>query len=336
MKVIAEVPHKILFSGSYTILDGSPALALAVGPRMTLKLVDQPDTQWPRNNPFAQAVREEIHIWLQQHPEHGSTPFDVGEFRSYVPMPIEGWGVGSSAAFTTALVLSQMAFLGISLTPYELFAIARRAHRRGQGGRGSGIDIASCTYGDVVRVAHAGGDATPTLERLCWPEHTGVLLIRSGQKADTRDAISEYFGHSLEYRKQCSRPLVRSVGQVCRTLLHNDTELIEALQENAAQEKVWSREAKIPLVTELQTELERAFAPFIERKWVAIKSLGAGGGDSIGCFYRRDEVMLADLMDLLQDFSLQARPATIERQGATLLCPPSPFQHAPELGSPCD
>jgi mevalonate kinase len=336
LKVIAEVPHKILFSGSYTILDDCPALALAVGPRMTLKLVTDEPTPWPRQNPFAQAVREEIIQWLQvHHPERNPDDITWGSFRSHVPMPIEGWGVGSSASFTTALVLSQLAACGISLSPRDLFLLARRAHRRGQGGKGSGIDIAACAYGEVVRVAQAGSDADPTLERLCWPAHTGVLLIRSGNKADTRDAITAYFGNSLAYRRRVSRHLIRAVGQVCRVMLNEDEALIPALQENAAQEKEWSKAVGIPLVTDLEASLEEAFAPLIKQGWVAIKSLGAGGGDSIGCFYRRDEVMIADLMDLLQDFALQVRPATIERQGATLLCPPSPFQHAPDLGSPC-
>lgn len=304
---------------------------------MTLKLTDDGEGGWPKQNPFAQAVKTVCLDWLREHrPELVSDALKWSAFRSYVPMPIEGWGVGSSACFTTALMLSQMAAFEVPLSARELFSLARTAHRIGQGNRGSGIDIAACTYGEVVRVVNSGGDDTPPLERLCWPEHTGFLLIRSGQKADTRAAITSYFEKTLATRRRASSALVRSVGKVCRTLLNNDQELIASLQENNEEERAWSKDVGIPLHTPLQAEIEQAFSAFLRRGWVAIKSLGAGGGDSIGCFYRRDEVTIADLMDQLQPFALQVRTATIERQGATLLCPPSPFVHAPGLGSPCD
>ncbi len=317
MSILVEVPHKVLFSGSYTILDGYPALAFAVEPRLSLRLTPSQKPFWPRDNPFAQAVRERLLTHLQQHhPNRLSEELLWGQFQTSVSMPIDGWGVGSSAAFTTALVFAQTEAWGLSLPPKELCYLARSAHRLAQDGRGSGIDVAACSLGGVVFASQSHTDAPPFLQHVDWPRNIGFMLIRSGNKADTRKMISIYRASTQNKAYTSRRALLRSIGDVCRTLLHNPSQFLEALQENARCEHNWSLEIDIPLVTEYQLEIQAGLSDFIDKHWVVIKALGAGGGDSIGCFYRTDKLEVSDLVSCLHDVPLQVRPTAVQTHGA--------------------
>lgn len=317
MKILVEAPHKVLFSGSYTVLEGYPALAFAIEPRMTLILTstDEPDP-WSTKNPFIQAVREELREYmLQRHTEAEVNALSWGQFHTSVSMPVEGWGIGSSAAFTSALTFAQTEAWGVGLSSLELSFLARSAHRRAQGGKGSGLDVAACCLGGVVFAAQSGGDTQPNLTSVDWPEEIGFILIRSGQKADTRKMIARYHESTQHKPLLSRRHLLRSIGGVCRALRQQPNDFLPALQENCMCEREWSKELGISLVTPYQTQLEQALQERIQNQQVVVKALGAGGGDSIGLFYDTRQVTVTDLVLTLHDFPLQARPTTIQQQG---------------------
>ncbi|MCB9644499.1 MAG: hypothetical protein H6728_15610 [Myxococcales bacterium] len=183
-------PHKLLISGAYTVLDGHTSLAIAVEPEMKLTLNAQSVDAWPRNNPFADAVREVI---LQEANVQGcDLPLGTLGFETHLELPVHGWGVGSSAAFTTALTHAMSLSVGLDCTQQKLFALARKAHRIAQNGQGSGLDIAACTFGGLVAAKDAHTDQAPTVQHFVWPREIGVLLIRSEKKADTRQMIHTY------------------------------------------------------------------------------------------------------------------------------------------------
>lgn len=318
VNVHVEVPHKVLFCGSYTVLDGYPALAFAIEPRMSLRLTSQDSFSWPRHNPFVQAVRDILGEYIQQHlPEHWNHLQGWGQFQTSVSAPIEGWGVGSSAAFTSALMYAQTEAWKLPIPMPTICHLARLAHRKAQGGKGSGIDVAACCLGGVVLASQCQSDAPPVLRSLTWPDHIGFVLLRSGQKADTRRLIQAYQDSIREKPMLSRRDLLRSIGQVCRALQVSSAsvDFLPALLENCVCERRWSQELGISLVTDYQSHLEQAFAEWIACGWVVVKALGAGGGDSIGLFYRSDLLHLSDLLTPLRDTPLQARPSRIEKQG---------------------
>ncbi|MCB9640351.1 MAG: hypothetical protein H6727_15755 [Myxococcales bacterium] len=307
-------PHKLLISGAYTVLDGHTSLAIAVEPEMKLTLNAQSVDAWPRNNPFADAVREVI---LQEANAQGcDLPLGTLGFETHLELPVHGWGVGSSAAFTTALTHAMSLSVGLDCTQQKLFALARKAHRIAQNGQGSGLDIAACTFGGLVAAKDAHTDQAPTVQHFVWPREIGVLLIRSEKKADTRQMIHTYRQAPKE-QAQCERDdLLASVERVYLAAQQGEGQgLLQALAENSRYETCWSQAMEIPLVTPLQQQLDQAFAPLQKDQSLVIKSLGAGGGDSIGCFYRKDLISLADIMTCLQPFTLQARPVQVMAKG---------------------
>lgn len=307
-----SAPHKLLLSGAYTVLDGHPALGLAVEPRMHLTLDTASHEPWPRDNPFAEAVRavmrEEAHrIGVSELPP------SLG-FSTHTEMPVHGWGVGSSAAFVTCLTHACSLAMGLALDPTEIFAIARRAHRLAQQEQGSGLDIAACTFGGLIGANNAHTASTPHIHLLEWPEEIAVLLIRSDKKADTREMIQTYHQTPKEHARAERHALLRSIDRVWDAAFKT-SDLLAALAENSRCEADWSHAMQIPLVTPLQHQLEQAFAA--HKPHIVIKSLGAGGGDSIGCFYHREYLHLADIAEHTKAFSLQVRPVRVERHGSS-------------------
>lgn len=284
---------------------------------MTLMLTASEDADpWPKKNPFVLAVYEQLRDYmLQRHSEAEVNALPWGQFHTSVSMPVEGWGIGSSAAFTSALTFAQTEAWDLNLSPHELTYLARTAHRRAQGGKGSGLDVAACCLGGVVFATQSGGDANPNLTKIEWPENIGFILIRSGQKADTRKMIALYQESTQSKPLDSRRQLLRSIGGVCRALHQQTNDFLPALQTNCMCEREWSHELGISLVTPYQLQLEDALKDQIQQQHVVVKALGAGGGDSIGVFYDTAKLSITDLVTTLHDFPLQARPSTIQTRG---------------------
>ncbi|GIS21134.1 MAG: hypothetical protein CM15mP120_30500 [Pseudomonadota bacterium] len=58
---------------------------------------------------------------------------------------------------------------------------ALHLHRTWQGGKGSGLDVASCWHGGVIRFQNA------QVESLSWPHNLGWQIVWSGISAATTD-----------------------------------------------------------------------------------------------------------------------------------------------------
>ncbi len=150
MTVVASAPGKIVLSGEYAVLDGVPAISMAVGRRAVVTLANSSSGECNLSAPgFAGAdkyrildavcdgVRPEKNIKLD------SRAFSDGGNKT---------GIGSSAALTVALVAS----LNES---EDVLSEALLAHRAAQGGAGSGVDVATAVRGGLIEF---GSDFTVT------------------------------------------------------------------------------------------------------------------------------------------------------------------------------
>ena len=178
MNIIATAPGKVVLSGEYVVLDGAPAICMALNRRAIAKVNESPDGQchvatpgFAGDDPFrivdavCGGVRpaRSIELDTQAFSEKGSKT-----------------GIGSSAALTVALV----AALGRS---EDVFVKALLAHSELQGGAGSGVDVAAAVHGGLIEYEMK----TRSVSRIDWPEGLAWRLIWTGVAASTEAKLAK-------------------------------------------------------------------------------------------------------------------------------------------------
>ncbi|MEI7895333.1 MAG: hypothetical protein WCI05_19710 [Myxococcales bacterium] len=168
MRVIA--PGKLLLTGAYAVLEGAPAMVVAVD-----RYAIADDVRGA--SPPAREVRVAF--------GDGQAP-SVDASGLY----LEGHklGLGSSAAVLVSSLGLREARRGADLASPDtrrlIFDTARKAHAQVQGG-GSGVDIAASVYGGLLRYTlnQGHGEVTP----LGFPEELSLAVFWTGASARTSE-----------------------------------------------------------------------------------------------------------------------------------------------------
>jgi phosphomevalonate kinase len=99
-------------------------------------------------------------------------------------------GLGSSAAVSVAMAaLLLRSRLSSSMYLSAVFRVALAAHRRAQGGRGSGYDVAASTFGGLG--LFIGGEH-PRYEKLSPPALPNMTLVRGPEAVSTVSSVTAY------------------------------------------------------------------------------------------------------------------------------------------------
>lgn len=202
--IAASAPGKVVLSGEYAVLDGAPAICMAID-RRARAVIGASDSdittveaakhtkdigrfrgkdgvlEWSQGQSAFSVVDSVWRIANVADAPALAIHLDSSEF-------VDGGtglkiGIGSSAAITVALV---MALKGRDDSA-NIATIAQRAHAEFQGGIGSGVDIACSLTGGLIEYRVAGASTT----RLDWPERLNARLVWTGQPASTRDKLSQ-------------------------------------------------------------------------------------------------------------------------------------------------
>ncbi len=228
MKLRASAPGKLLLLGEYAVLEGAPALVMAVDRRAVAELTASEDSysvfapevhpqpvtfsmsadgapQWHDPTPeltsrFSLVVQVMQALAAQSllpaNPFHlrlDSAAFFHHAAGSDTAVPSK-LGLGSSAAMTTALASVLVAFAGHRARIEDRAAWLRtllQIHRQFQGGRGSGADVAAAVHGGIIRFQLDPLDkATPQVMPLHWPAQLQRLWVWSGQSASTSSFLN--------------------------------------------------------------------------------------------------------------------------------------------------
>jgi mevalonate kinase len=187
---------------------------------------------------------------------------------------MEKLGLGSSAAITVALTAALLSQRGAATS--TLLELAVAAHRRFQGGAGSGIDVAAAVQGGVV-VLDAAGPLAP--RRLAWPAQLHWLAVWTGQGASTTAMLSRL----AEFRQ-------REPAQSARCMAGLRAAAIAALaawERGVAGEVLTALAAYRDCLAELDAEsgigiitpAHRELAAHAAASGAVYKTSGAGGGD---------------------------------------------------------
>jgi phosphomevalonate kinase len=256
----AKAPGKVVLSGAYAVLEGSPCIVTAVDRYVT-----------------ADATRPAQHIAAEVR-EAMAPPFphiDASELRA------EGrkLGLGSSAAIVVASLATSPEYP--CSTPEELHALYERAllaHRRAQGG-GSGVDVASASFGGTLCFYYdegGPGRVTPTsLPDICleiWscPQAAVTSGFLRAVRELKRRAPDEH-GRVFQALDATAKQAVAACGPSAA----HATRWLAAMDEQASWLATLGELAEIPIFTDAVTQLRE----LARREGAVVMPSGAGGGD---------------------------------------------------------
>jgi phosphomevalonate kinase len=258
----AMAPGKLLLTGAYAVLEGAPAVVVAVD-RYAVADASRPGRH---GSPEVRAalgdeLAPEVDV-RALHDENGRK-----------------LGLGSSAAALVASLgaraLALGEDLGVPSVRMRLFRAAREAHTRAQGG-GSGVDVAASVHGGVLRYA-IDSNGTANVRALDLPRGVVVRAYDSGTSARTSDMRARF--DALRVRP--------TSGGLLRALCQLAAEAAAAVEAGDARSFVASARqfgraltavgqgAGSPIVPHHFAEL----ASLAEREDGAFLPSGAGGGD---------------------------------------------------------
>jgi len=208
MRIAASAPGKFVLSGEYAVLDGAPAICVAVDRRAVVVIEPQDaDHHVVRAPGFTTAVGRfstaagEL-TWLGDGRDFGlfesvwnvSRPvradrslaisLDTDAFRD--PGKGSKIGLGSSAALAVALATALDSLGGESAAK-----VAHAAHRQFQGGSGSGIDVACSIAGGAIEYRMEKHRSKP----VHWPGDLHFSVLWSGVAVATRGRLTRFADH---------------------------------------------------------------------------------------------------------------------------------------------
>ena len=259
MSIVASAPGKVVLSGEYAVLDGAPAICMAVNRRATATVGGSPDGRCRVATPGREFSNGEkfriVDAVCGSRPEL-TIELDTRAFAE------DGTklGIGSSAALTAALV----AALG-----GDVFPDALAAHRRLQGGSGSGVDVATSVHGGLIEYRLEGA----SVQALEWPEDLAIRYIWTGVSTSTKARL----------QRLAARP-----GEASRSALVQEAEEVAAAWRSGQAARIL--EAYVPYLVALrQFGVDHDLGIFdagheeltdaASRAGLVYKPAGAGGGD---------------------------------------------------------
>jgi phosphomevalonate kinase len=308
--IVASAPGKLVLLGEYAVLEGAPALVLAVDRRARVTLAPGDAGYWEIVSPTLDLqarlqLRDGNAIWVDKAPAElewlatllARFPRTEGVPACRVKLDSDAFhldhagtrtklGLGSSAALTVALLGALHAHA--NLAPPTL-AEAIEAHRAIQHGQGSGVDVAASLSGGFScfrlegTTAHVGPTALPDGLRWC--------CVYSGRSASTRAMLATvatwreresaaFAQRTLELATISSRGIDAMTANDAAAFLSSLHDYADALARfgEAAGADIASRE-------------HRAIAAIAADCGCVYKSCGAGGGD-VGITFAVEDVRL--------------------------------------------
>ena len=263
MKVRA--PGKLLLSGAYAVLDGAPAIVVAVDRYAIAD--DAREATAPSHE-----VRAAFGARSAPHVDASALQDDAGH----------KLGLGSSAAVLVASLAIRAARGGAQLddaaTRRRLFDEACAAHSMAQGG-GSGVDVAASVHGGALRFQRGTHGSAPEMVAVDLPPGLVVSVVWSGKSARTselRARVDALRGRDAARYAACFASLTRAANASSDAVGARDLgAFLAAARVGAAALEVLGSAADAPIVPPAFAEL----ATVAELHGAVFFPSGAGGGD---------------------------------------------------------
>lgn len=295
MHVTTSAPGKVMLFGEYAVLEGAPAICMAVNRRARVAVrsgagdrhrVSAPGflehaIEFDSINEVKAALPLLAAVWQAfSTPQNGTLSIEI-DTRGFA---IDGrkLGIGSSAAATVALVAGLAAAFQ---TSHDVLHEAQVAHRDMQGGLGSGADIACSVTGGVIEYRQDDRE----VRNLEWPDDMHYALLWSGQPASTRLQLEKV----ADFRKTASALQLRQMAERVPGAWQNDStgNILAVMQEYAAALRYFDDDHRLGIYAAGHAHMARQ----ADSTDVLYKPCGAGGGD-LGIAIARDAKALASFV----------------------------------------
>lgn len=326
-RVSASAPGKIVLSGEYAVLYGSPAVALAIdrraevrvhlhgndvslirtigfdGGEIGIRVLADGSVEWPNGKglPLVDRVCREI----GGLPWPGfSMELDTAEF--FDRDAGAKYGFGSSAALCCALVLAALETRG---NPNAALTTAAAAHRAFQDGAGSGVDIATSFHGGLNEFRmHQGHSCTA----LRWPTGLRWMTFWTGRIASTRDQLRKLAGLDATARSLAFlRDAAESAAQGWRA---GDAErVLTEMQSYTNALRKFDTDFQLGIFDAGHADLWR----MAQQKGILYKPCGAGGGD-IGVAFGLDAGNMQAFEQAVNAAGFQKLEISADSRGAAI------------------
>jgi phosphomevalonate kinase len=301
--VKVAAPGKLILTGAYAVLEGAPAIVVAVD-RCAIA-----DSARVAETPAAE-VRAAM---------GGRAPYvDASSLYAPTAEGVTKLGLGSSAAVLVASLGVRAAERGADLrtddTRARLLSEARAAHAVVQSG-GSGVDVAASVLGGVLRYELVGGDARAT--RVDLPRGLEIACFWSGTSARTSDLRARV--DALRTRDRAlyaarMRDLARAsrdASDACGS--STLSRFLVAARSFGAALAALGAAADAPIVTPTFAQLAACAAD----DGAAFFPSGAGGGDV--CIHLGASAPTESFHHLATSLGMRALPIAIDRDGVRVV-----------------
>ncbi len=287
--IVARAPGKLVALGEYAVLDGAPAVVLAVdrfvevelGPnaagicRLTMRAADTAERAFAPGESSGASL-----VDMVTAPVAPPLPWTAIIDSRALFAGREKLGLGSSAAVLCAWAGAFAAFAraeGRAVADLSLAALVD-LHRAFQGGRGSGLDVAASYTGGAIRFSlDAAG--VPQIGSVRLPNGVGFAGIFTGRAASTPELIAHYRAWRLNRPVEAAALLRRLTALAeagCAAARGDDA---AAWVEAFAAYGRGLAELGEAIGVEVVTAEHRQIGDEAGRFGVAYKVSGAGGGD---------------------------------------------------------
>jgi phosphomevalonate kinase len=327
MRITASAPGKVVLSGEYAVLDGAPAVSMAVDRRAIAELapatgpacsvtapghapepgrfvIESGGFRWLEGGDRFAVVENVCRAGACRFPGAVDIVLDTRAFAdSATGSKI---GIGSSAAVTAALAA---AFAALAGETGDIAAVAIEAHRALQGG-GSGVDVATAVSGGLIEYRMPG-----TRRRaLVWPEDLHFALYWSGVGSDTARRLERL---RLAGPRPSRGVLVEAASSAAAAWRSGASlAILDALGKYAAALARFDADHDIGIFDAGHGALAAA-AP----DGIVYKPCGAGGGD-VGVALTTDAGALAAFTETARRHGFSYLPIALDPEGVSALREP--------------
>jgi phosphomevalonate kinase len=285
---VARAPGKLVALGEYAVLDGAPAVVLALDRYAEVTLDESADgvchlttrsselveRHFDPGDPSGAALVDLVTA-AAPHLKWTATIDSQAFFAGGAKL-----GLGSSAAVLTAWAGAFAAFArgqGAPVSEPRVEALID-LHRRFQGGKGSGLDVAASYTGGAITFSLAR-PGLPQIGSVRLPNSVGFAGIFTGRSASTPELVARYRAWRLDRPQEAAELVRRLTAQAeagCAALTGDDAAgWLEAFAAYGHGLEGLGDAIGVDIVTAEHREI----GVEARRHGVAYKVSGAGGGD---------------------------------------------------------